>query len=1802
VAIDRDVTVDFNADVSSYTASTTQAIALTKEYTAELTGLAGAVAKVGNAFSTGMVDTMSRLVRAQELGVSSAAAYQQQLSSLEGAVSVTGGNFGKLERQVKSLAREIPIGIGGAVRQFEALQKVGIPTERVAGMAKAFSQLEGATGESGIALAQMGVQLSRVFNNQSLRGVQGLNDALVTTSRTFGASASGVMSFANAIAPMAKSAGLAQTEVLGISTAFSRMSEDGYRAANALTKMMTDIDRSVREGGSEMTIYANTVGKTNEEFRKLYDSNPAEAYVQIFEALNKMGPDAVRQLEAMGLEGVRTQKSIQTVVQSGDLRDTIKTAVDSYGSGSTAATAEKAFGGLNDQMTMLSESMSQTVSTAGKPFIEFLEGVARVATDVSETFLKVADSPLFQQMIKVGGGLAALGTVAGGFGTVASVLGVGKGLMGGTGAAGRGTASFLDNNRGKLLGAGALGLLASGMGGGGVGLLLPMLAAGFIGPERMRNVSTRLGEALYTNTGQWAGMTLSDIAEGRDIRRTRESRAYRAGQDLLKQGGATWRERAGLLSVYSASGRTAFTSSMETILEQLAEGTIDEDEARRRIIGMDAKADQGSRWSQGGRAAARMAVYGGGGAIKGIAGLGLAAVGGLPGLAAGGTIVAGAAAYNAYEEQKARRAAVDERIKADDTTSALNDLRTALGVATVATHDFGDAISNALSVDVEHALNTTRAGALTVTEGERIAAQGESATLPWKGGAGEQARLAEALMGPQADVEYITALMADLAAANTGNASRTSAVSQMLRNQPVGQGAAVGYTIGAMDQGWATAVQGLTSGQASLVDQMADATSQGFQDAFNTGGLTGMVEQQTAVVQGLAAEMNKVGQRRATQQGESANYDRTLGNRQREAYESFLKQTLGLTQQESREFGKIAVQESAAAAEEYYRTRTGAGQEAQDALERGTKDSASALEKLFDTETKTFDAMLPALKDLAETNLGVQDYLDKNSQYLSVSSRAVMEALANPGNLGMQIEAGKVMSTMLLASPAGSTAAITEFNRARATQGVGTPNRVIMDQAAAQAERDLQRRRGSMSSVQARRDIMAVGQATYEDVMANGPTGDAQIDAENEQKMQASKDAADAEKQFMIERMNALREYNIQRARTVEQFELQMGRQEDAFYRQRGYAQASFRRQQEYAEADFYRNRQRAQDDFALSVSRAQEDYRVSQARSWQDYYIGLQREAQDHEKAMVRIAEDTAARFMDPFTRVGPAQTFSTGGLLRNLERQAKLAQEQLQTLDRLREAGLSQSAIDTMRLADPNQARQVSRMAGMSAQEIAELNAAADQRQAIGAGYRDEDRDIRRQEEDRQQSLARQAEDFAKSLARADEDFAKSLARNADDFNRSMARSSEDFFIQTTRAQNEFNISMAQQLTEFNISMAQAREDHNTQLRYMAEDLQRSGEEIHGTYQEIAQAYMEMVSGDAEAYKQVTSDTTSQMRSILATQLGNIPGDLATALGPSAWMFGLGEVDLARQQRYIEVFARALRAGLTSAGAAAAAENALKYGPGGVPRGGGGEYGEDGFSAGGELFPGNHRVSTYSGHGRNAWDVGTPQGTPIYAPFDGTLVNKLAGGGWSSYGQYLEFSGSGGRKVLIAHLSRYGTPGSKRTGQLIGYTGGQPGVYGSGRSTGPHAHVEAYVNGVSVPPTNIVKYDTGGVLHHGTTAINLSGKPEAIINNEQWTALRRLGEELGALSAGISSDPRGMGIVGEVIGRHLDAWEAKVARVSGYAATAGPSSSVQTFDSSTKVLGPVQVVSNDPLDMGRKIAARARRARAYQPVGSRR
>jgi len=104
--------------------------------------------------------------------------------------------------------------------------------------------------------------------------------------------------------------------------------------------------------------------------------------------------------------------------------------------------------------------------------------------------------------------------------------------------------------------------------------------------------------------------------------------------------------------------------------------------------------------------------------------------------------------------------------------------------------------------------------------------------------------------------------------------------------------------------------------------------------------------------------------------------------------------------------------------------------------------------------------------------------------------------------------------------------------------------------------------------------------------------------------------------------------------------------------------------------------------------------------------------------------------------------------------------------------------------------------------------------------------------------------------------------------------------------------------------------------------------------------------------------------------------------------------------------------------------------------------------------------RYGYRGGEKHTGLDIGASTGTPIKAIASGTVL--YSGNAGNGFGNYIRISHGDGIETLYGHCSAlYVTAGQwVEQGEIIGAVGS------TGRSSGPHLHLEIRVNGDSVNP----------------------------------------------------------------------------------------------------------------------------------------
>lgn len=724
-------------------------VAITSQYSAAADSLLGKVSKL----NVGLGAMSKHYVGMKPVNAgatSEAARYQQQLSSLEATVRVsTKGNtaynktFGELSKNTKALAREMPIGMNQAVQQVDALQQAGVKSNReIKSLARTYTELGKANSEFGPALGADAQSLNRIYDANT-KQARGYADSLTTVTQKLGGTASGTLSFAKSIAPIASTVGMGESQVIGLSNAFSKMGEDGYGAATAVNKVLIDMNKSIRQGTPEIGNYARLLDMDTTSLTKLFKEKPEEVLTRFTEAIAKKGPDAMQALDDIGLDGVRTVRSIQAVSKGGGLRQSIQTAVDAYGSGSTKLGADQATSGLNDELTKLQETTRQTVEATGRPFLGFLTEIARLSNMASDAIRGVVDSSAMQGLGKIG---AVAGTAGGGVLQLAQMglmAAFAKNLATGGLKVGRAVRADFRTGRNLVAAGGTVEEAGEAARMGPLGRLGGLYGQkmGTAGPEAgdrlpIRQALARTGRLALEGgrRGALGAMGATNVLHRSLINDVEQAQT---GVRPISPAMTDYRRRLAAIEDGTA-GRSLFHADplgAPTTREKL----IARGAATRTLLGSGLMQDQslgGAAWRTGMTSLVQAPAKGlgflagsgaqlAGAGVQGVGrGLGAATKFGAAGLGALGISApvaalagVGYAGYNLYKGHEARVEASDEvKGAAADPNSAYNDFAAALGHAGRSTTNFADAAEQA--ADRLKDVNPDKGDAFKITDAE----------------------------------------------------------------------------------------------------------------------------------------------------------------------------------------------------------------------------------------------------------------------------------------------------------------------------------------------------------------------------------------------------------------------------------------------------------------------------------------------------------------------------------------------------------------------------------------------------------------------------------------------------------------------------------------------------------------------------------------------------------------------------------------------------------------------------------------------------------------------------------------------------------------------------------------------------------------------------------------------------------------------------------------------------------------------------------------------------------------------------
>lgn len=373
---ERNANVVLSADVSTYNQNISAAEQNTNKLLTAVTGVTVAMNRLAQSSGKSIQLVGAGTLAGLTAATAAAARFDTQMQQLQASSMMTGRSHEAMTRQVQRMRSEVNMTTSDITSLFTQLNKLGQGNRSIGGLALEFTKLGAVTGESIPALTQSMIMLQRQMGTEGVANTRKYSSVLAHLSENAGVSATAVTDFANAIAPVGKLANMNQQQIMAFSATFAKAGADGFAGANAFNKVLTQITRSTQFGGPELKAYANLLGVTTDEFKKM---DSAEQVTQVFEEITKQGPQAIKTLERFGLDGMRTYKSLVAVMgQEGGFRKALGLAEEGgsqQGIDKTAKAAQEAMAGLEDQIGKLGNTMSKIGQSLGVGLLTPLEKV-----------------------------------------------------------------------------------------------------------------------------------------------------------------------------------------------------------------------------------------------------------------------------------------------------------------------------------------------------------------------------------------------------------------------------------------------------------------------------------------------------------------------------------------------------------------------------------------------------------------------------------------------------------------------------------------------------------------------------------------------------------------------------------------------------------------------------------------------------------------------------------------------------------------------------------------------------------------------------------------------------------------------------------------------------------------------------------------------------------------------------------------------------------------------------------------------------------------------------------------------------------------------------------------------------------------------------------------------------------------------------------------------------------------------------------------------------------------------------------
>jgi TP901 family phage tail tape measure protein len=223
-------------------------------------------------------------------------------------------------QRFRDMAKEIPLTFEQLAEIGQFVGQLGFAEDQLVDI----TRIVAAVGDStDLSMKQAALVLSRFATVMSDTGdvtveeFERMASSLVFLGNTYEALESEIILTARNIAATGGLLGATEGDILGISTAVIKAGVTAEAGGSAIQNAWAEITKVVFEGGERLEIFAETAGKTTEEFAALWKVDATQAFSLFIEGLTEQGLKGVLTLDDLGLASRRSFRTLSGISRAG---------------------------------------------------------------------------------------------------------------------------------------------------------------------------------------------------------------------------------------------------------------------------------------------------------------------------------------------------------------------------------------------------------------------------------------------------------------------------------------------------------------------------------------------------------------------------------------------------------------------------------------------------------------------------------------------------------------------------------------------------------------------------------------------------------------------------------------------------------------------------------------------------------------------------------------------------------------------------------------------------------------------------------------------------------------------------------------------------------------------------------------------------------------------------------------------------------------------------------------------------------------------------------------------------------------------------------------------------------------------------------------------------------------------------------------------------------------------------------------------------------------------------------------------